>query len=90
VLGHDLDFTVNLLGLHDTSNLLFFSSAEERRVFLKCLWGLVNVSTVWGEEHKKLELSLSASFYRQWLGEGGKVSAADNAATTSAQFSNCW
>jgi len=41
MLGNDLDFTVNLLGLRDTSNLLFFSSAEERRTFLKCLWGLV-------------------------------------------------
>jgi len=34
-LGHDLDFTVNLLGLCDDSNLLFFLSAEERRAFLK-------------------------------------------------------
>ena len=34
-LGHDLDFTVNFLGLCDPSNLLCFLSAEERRAFLK-------------------------------------------------------
>jgi len=36
-MSFDLHFTVNLLGLRDTNNLLFFSSAEERRAFLKCL-----------------------------------------------------
>jgi len=34
---HDLDFTVNMLGLCDPSNLLFVLSAEERRAILKLL-----------------------------------------------------
>jgi len=38
---HDLDLTVNMLGLCDPSNLLFVLSAEERRALLRLLWGLV-------------------------------------------------
>ena len=38
---HDLDYTVNMLGLCDPSNLLFILSAEEWRALLKLLWGLV-------------------------------------------------
>jgi len=34
---HDLDFTVNMLGLCDPSNLLFVLSAEERCALLKLL-----------------------------------------------------
>jgi len=34
---HDLDLTVNMLGLCDPSNLLFVLSAEERRALLKLL-----------------------------------------------------
>jgi len=34
---HDLDLTVNMLGLSDPSNLLFVLSAEERRALLKLL-----------------------------------------------------
>ena len=34
---HDLDITVNMLGLCDPSNLLFVLSAEERRALLKLL-----------------------------------------------------
>jgi len=37
-----LDFTVNMLGLCDFSNLLLVLSTEQRRAFLKLLWGLVN------------------------------------------------
>jgi len=33
----DLDFTINMLGLCDPSNLLFVLSAEERRAVLKLL-----------------------------------------------------
>jgi len=51
-MSFDLHFTVNLLGLRDTNNLLFFSSAEERRAFLKCLWGLVNLR-LWLRNRKK-------------------------------------
>jgi len=43
---HDLDHTVSMLGLCDHSNLLFVLSAEERRVLLKLLWGLVLIFTV--------------------------------------------
>ena len=34
---HDLDLTVNMLGLCNPSNLLFVLSAEERRALLKLL-----------------------------------------------------
>jgi len=34
---HDLDVTVNMLGLCDPSNLLFVLFAEERRTLLKLL-----------------------------------------------------
>ena len=34
---HDLDLTVNMLGMCDPSNLLFILSAEERRALLKLL-----------------------------------------------------
>ena len=34
---HDLDLTVNMLGLCDPSNLLFVISAEEGRALLKLL-----------------------------------------------------
>jgi len=34
---HDLDLTVNMLGLCDPSNLLFILSAKERRVLFKLL-----------------------------------------------------
>ena len=34
---HDLDYTVNMLGLCDPSNLLFVLSAEERRALIKLL-----------------------------------------------------
>ena len=34
---HDLDLTVDMLGLCDPSNLLFVLSAEERRALLKLL-----------------------------------------------------
>jgi len=34
---HDLDLTVKMLGLCDTSNLLFVLSAKERRTLLKLL-----------------------------------------------------
>ena len=34
---HDVDLTVNMLGLCDPSNLLFVLSAEERRSLLKLL-----------------------------------------------------
>ena len=34
---HDLDLTVNMLGLCDPSNLLFVLSTEERRTLLKFL-----------------------------------------------------
>jgi len=42
----------------DTSNLLFFLFAEERRAFLKWLWGLVSFRTdkqslkwTWSQSH---------------------------------------
>jgi len=38
---HDLDLTVNMLGLCDPSNLLFILSAEERRALLKLLFVVI-------------------------------------------------
>ena len=36
----------------DTSNLLFFLSAEERRAFLKWLWGLVIIIIIINDIYK--------------------------------------
>jgi len=58
---HELDLTVNLLGLCDPSNLLFVLSAEERRALLKLLWGLVSrgIRTSWSRRHGRPQYRLA-------------------------------